>query len=119
MAGAGLDRASRPGVIAFCEKLFAANLDGHRADEQRAHLRGSARWPLPARGLQAVVHFNGRAPVVLMGDAAHTAHFPIGSGTKLALEDAIELAASSAHRRAARDLRGRSRLRPRRRASTC
>ena len=37
-------------------------------------------------------HFNGNNHVVLMGDAVHTAHFAIGSGTKLAVEDAIELA---------------------------
>ena len=58
-----------------------------------AHLRGSAQWiRFPRVVCRTWVHHNGRAPVVLMGDAAHTAHFSIGSGTKLALEDAIELA---------------------------
>jgi anthraniloyl-CoA monooxygenase len=58
-----------------------------------SHLRGSAQWiRFPRVVCRTWVHHNGRAPVVLMGDAAHTAHFSIGSGTKLALEDAIELA---------------------------
>ena len=62
-----------------------------------AHLRGSALWIRFPRVVCATwVHWNevdGRAvPVVLMGDAAHTAHFSVGSGTKLALEDAIALA---------------------------
>jgi crotonobetaine/carnitine-CoA ligase len=62
-----------------------------------SHLRGSAQWiKFPRVVCQRWVHHNGRAPVVLMGDAAHTAHFSIGSGTKLALEDAIELARSIA-----------------------
>lgn len=61
-----------------------------------AHLRGSAIWiKFPRVVCKTWVHWNtlnGReVPVVLMGDAAHTAHFSIGSGTKLALEDAIEL----------------------------
>ena len=57
------------------------------------HLRGSAQWiKFPRVVCRTWVHWNSRAPVVLMGDAAHTAHFSIGSGTKLALEDAIELA---------------------------
>ena len=58
-----------------------------------SHLRGSAQWiRFPRVVCRTWVHHNGRAPVVLMGDAAHTAHFSVGSGTKLALEDAIELA---------------------------
>ena len=61
-----------------------------------AHLRGSAQWiSFPRVVCRTWVHWTparDRVPVVLMGDAAHTAHFSIGSGTKLALEDAIELA---------------------------
>jgi anthraniloyl-CoA monooxygenase len=62
------------------------------------HLRGSAHWiKFPRVICDQWVHWDtssdGRSvPYVLMGDAAHTAHFSIGSGTKLALEDAIELA---------------------------
>ena len=60
-----------------------------------SHQRGSSQWiRFPRVVCQHWVHWLGSVPVVLMGDAAHTAHFSIGSGTKLALEDAIELARS-------------------------
>jgi anthraniloyl-CoA monooxygenase len=93
--GAGLDRMEKEESIAFCERLFAKYLDGHELMSNAHHLRGSAQWiRFPRVVCRTWVHHNGRAPVVLMGDAAHTAHFSIGSGTKLALEDAIELAHS-------------------------
>ncbi len=88
----GLDKADQQGSIDFCEKLFADNLKGARLMTNARHLRGSA-W----LNFQRVVceHWwlknrNG-SHVVLMGDAVHTAHFAIGSGTKLAFEDGIEL----------------------------
>ncbi|PIM51340.1 oxidoreductase [Roseateles chitinivorans] len=90
---AGLEDMSKEDGIAFCERLFAKILDGHPLISNAAHLRGSAQWiRFPRVVCKRWVHHNGRAPVVLMGDAAHTAHFSIGSGTKLALEDAIALA---------------------------
>jgi anthraniloyl-CoA monooxygenase len=90
---AGLDKMEKEAAIAFCEKLFAKYLDGHKLMSNASHLRGSAQWiKFPRVVCKTWVHHNGRAPVVLMGDAAHTAHFSIGSGTKLALEDSIELA---------------------------
>ncbi|MBB4843829.1 anthraniloyl-CoA monooxygenase [Paucibacter oligotrophus] len=90
---AGLEAMSKEDSIAFCEKLFAKVLDGHKLVSNAAHLRGSAQWiRFPRVVCKNWVHHNGRAPVVLMGDAAHTAHFSIGSGTKLAFEDAIALA---------------------------
>ena len=57
-----------------------------------AHLRGSA-WLNFQRVLCRRWHHGNR---VLIGDAAHTAHFSIGSGTKLAMEDAIALVARTA-----------------------
>ncbi|MBS0453127.1 MAG: bifunctional salicylyl-CoA 5-hydroxylase/oxidoreductase [Proteobacteria bacterium] len=90
---AGLDKMEKEEAIAFCEKLFAKYLDGNPLISNATHLRGSAQWiRFPRVVCKRWVHHNGNAPVVLMGDAAHTAHFSIGSGTKLALEDAIELA---------------------------
>ncbi len=93
----GLDKMEQPEAIAFCEKLFGKYLGGHSLISNATHLRGSANWIRFPRVVCAHwthrVPVNGRqVPVVLMGDAAHTAHFSIGSGTKLALEDAIDLA---------------------------
>ena len=87
----GLDRADPDQSIAFCEQLFAANLQGEKLLSNARHLRGSAWLNFQRVKCEQWSHFNGRQHVVLMGDAVHTAHFAIGSGTKLALEDAIEL----------------------------
>ncbi len=90
---AGFDTMEKEECIAYCERLFAKHLGGHKLISNASHLRGSAQWiRFPRVVCERWVHHNGKAPVVLMGDAAHTAHFSIGSGTKLALEDAIELA---------------------------
>jgi anthraniloyl-CoA monooxygenase len=80
---AGMEGASEDDTLAFAERLFARELDGHRLLKNRSVWRNfptvrTARW------------WHGH--VVLVGDAAHTAHFSIGSGTKLAIEDSIALA---------------------------
>lgn len=87
----GLDRADTTQSIAFCEQLFEKHLQGHKLLTNARHLRGSAWLNFQRVRCKTWHHFNGRQHVVLMGDAVHTAHFAIGSGTKLALEDAIEL----------------------------
>jgi anthraniloyl-CoA monooxygenase len=95
---AGFETMTQEESVAFCEKLFAKYLDGNPLMTNAQHLRGSAHWiKFPRVICDQWVHWDttsdGRSvPYVLMGDAAHTAHFSIGSGTKLALEDAIELA---------------------------
>jgi len=87
-----LDLADQEESIAFCEKLFAKNLQGAKLMTNARHLRGSAWLNFQRVKCERWSLFNGRSHVVLMGDAVHTAHFAIGSGTKLAIEDAIELA---------------------------
>ena len=79
---AGLDDATEDDTAAFTERLFAAELRGHPILKNRSLWRSfptirNERWS----------HGN----VVLVGDAAHTVHFSVGSGTKLAMEDAIAL----------------------------
>src|SRR2546426_607297 len=80
---AGMERADEDATLAFCEALFREELEGHRLLKNRSLWRKfgtvrNDRWS----------HRN----VVLLGDAAHTAHFSVGSGTKLAMEDAVALA---------------------------
>jgi anthraniloyl-CoA monooxygenase len=88
----GLDQADQAQSIAFCEKIFADNLQGAKLMTNARHLRGSA-WLNFQRVVceQWWLKNENNSHVVLMGDAVHTAHFAIGSGTKLAIEDAIEL----------------------------
>lgn len=93
---AGLGEMSGEQSIAFCEQLFADQLQGAPLLSNAAHLRGSAQWiRFPritcASWLHSIADGARTVPVVLLGDAAHTAHFSIGSGSKLALEDAIAL----------------------------
>jgi len=85
----GFDTMSQEESIAKCEQLFAKYLDGHALQSNAAHLRGSAAW-LNFPRVKCERWSTGN--VILLGDAAHTAHFSIGSGTKLALEDSIKLA---------------------------
>ncbi len=79
---ARLEDASEEETVAYCQRLFADFLGGHPLLTNRSIWR---RFPTVT--CRSWVHEN----VVLLGDACHTAHFSIGSGTKLAMEDAIEL----------------------------
>jgi anthraniloyl-CoA monooxygenase len=79
---AGLESASEADSIAYCEALFQPELRGRRLMSNRS------LWVNFATLRQESWHHGN---VVLLGDAAHTAHFSIGSGTKLAMEDSIAL----------------------------
>ena len=81
-------------TIAACEPLFA-RMAGRASADVRTRAIARSPWPNFVRVRNASwFHEN----IVLIGDAAHTAHFSIGSGTKLAMEDAIALRAEVARR---------------------
>jgi anthraniloyl-CoA monooxygenase len=86
--GLGFDRMSQDETCRAAEVLFARYLDGATLGTNAKHLRGSAWLNFP----RVICNTWHRGNLILMGDAAHTAHFSIGSGTKLAIEDAIKLA---------------------------
>jgi len=79
---AGLDSADEAQTVAYVRELFSDHLEGHEL------LTNMSVWRTFPTIKNATWHYEN---VVLMGDAAHTAHFSIGSGTKLAMEDAITL----------------------------
>ena len=84
----GFGEKTQEETIAICEEIFKDHLDGHKLMTNASHIRGSAWIKFPRVLCEKWSHQN----VVLLGDASATAHFSIGSGTKLALESAISLA---------------------------
>ena len=87
---AGLNEMDEGESLAFCEQLFANELRGRELFSNRS------LWLDFPKITNRTWHVGN---VVILGDAAHTAHFSIGSGTKLAMEDSISLAAALARRR--------------------
>jgi anthraniloyl-CoA monooxygenase len=86
--GLGFDTMGQDETCRACERIFAKYLGGHSLMTNARHLRGSAWLNFNRVLCERWSHGN----IVLMGDAAATAHFSVGSGTKLALESAIALA---------------------------
>jgi anthraniloyl-CoA monooxygenase len=90
----GFDVSQPPGpsdeiTRAYLEKLFAEQIGGCPL------LVNNSRWGnFRTWRTQRWRHRAGRTAVALLGDAAHTAHFSVGSGTKMAMEDAIALVAA-------------------------
>ena len=80
---AGMDRFSEQDTRAYIEEVFREDLQGHPIITNRSLWR-----EFPVVRNARLCHGN----IVLLGDAGRSAHFSIGSGTKLAMEDAITLA---------------------------
>ncbi|MBZ9865835.1 bifunctional salicylyl-CoA 5-hydroxylase/oxidoreductase [Mesorhizobium sp. CA15] len=87
-AAFGFGQMTQQESIAVCERIFAKHLGGHPLRTNANHIRGSAWINFPRVLCERWSYKN----LALMGDAAASAHFSIGSGTKLALESAVALA---------------------------
>ena len=93
---AGMENASEAETVAFLEALFAEELAGHRLIANKSlwrqfpTIRVTPWWT----GLDQGEAGRDALHVALLGDAAHTAHFSVGSGTRMAMEDAVALAAA-------------------------
>ncbi|MEO6300939.1 MAG: bifunctional salicylyl-CoA 5-hydroxylase/oxidoreductase [Paracoccaceae bacterium] len=85
----GFDAMTKEETVETCRKIFEKHLGGHDLMSNAAHLRGSAVWMQFPRVICAKWYHEN---VVLMGDAAATGHFSIGSGSRLAFDSAIALA---------------------------
>jgi anthraniloyl-CoA monooxygenase len=88
--GLGFDKLDLDASMKLLEEIFAHHLDGHRLMNSMRDL-GKIPWLNFTRITNTSWHHDN---IVLMGDAAHTTHFSIGSGTTLAMQDAIQLAES-------------------------
>jgi anthraniloyl-CoA monooxygenase len=84
----GFNNFTQAESINICQDIFKDYLDGNTLMTNANHVRGSAWIQFPRVLCEKWSHKN----IVLLGDASATAHFSIGSGTKLALESAISLA---------------------------
>ena len=91
----GLDKMHQPEMLAYCENLFVDHLDGQKLlmniNQKSNPWQQFQKLTCQQWSHQLTIQ-DKKVPLILMGDAAHTVHFSIGSGTKLAIEDAIELA---------------------------
>lgn len=85
----GFEDMAKEETVETCRRIFERHLDGHDLMSNAAHLRGSGVWINFPRVLCERWHHEN---VVLLGDASATAHFSIGSGTRLAFDSAIALA---------------------------
>ena len=85
----GFADMSKEETVETCRRIFEKHLDGHQLISNADHLRGSAVWMQFPRIICAQWYHKN---VVLMGDAAATSHFSIGSGSRLAFDSAIALA---------------------------